>query len=225
MTPTPPCDGLKRVATLDDLVERDKKHDCGGFGAPRICVRVEAVADLFERLDLQAATLVVHDWGGPIGLRVAVERPERVARMVMLDTANPSVLSYVRTAPPGHHNIVVSVNMTSQPQKIALDLKEAGNFLYLLGQTRDEMGGSHYHLVRGLSGGAVPRPDLERAPGLFAQLHAAIRQGLVRACHDLSEGGLAAALAEMAFAGGIGADVTSSGAAISAAMSRSPVIG
>jgi len=46
--------------------------------------------------------------------------------MVMLDTANPSVLSYVRTAPPGHHNIVVSVNMTGQPQKIALDLKEAG---------------------------------------------------------------------------------------------------
>ena len=49
MTPTPPCDGLKRVATLDDLVERDKKHDCGGFGAPRICVRVEAVADLPSR--------------------------------------------------------------------------------------------------------------------------------------------------------------------------------
>ena len=46
----------------------------------------EAVADLFERLDLQAATLVVHDWGGPIGLRVAVEHPERVARMVVLDT-------------------------------------------------------------------------------------------------------------------------------------------
>jgi alpha-glucosidase len=46
--------------------------------------------------------------------------------MVMLDTANQSVLSYVRTAPPGHHNIVVALNMTGQPQKIALDLKEAG---------------------------------------------------------------------------------------------------
>ncbi len=46
--------------------------------------------------------------------------------IVMLDTANPSVLSYVRTAPPGHHNIVVSLNMSAQPQKIALDLKEAG---------------------------------------------------------------------------------------------------
>jgi alpha-glucosidase len=46
--------------------------------------------------------------------------------MVMLDGTNPSVLSYVRTAPPGHHNIVVALNMTGQPQKIALDLKEAG---------------------------------------------------------------------------------------------------
>ena len=46
--------------------------------------------------------------------------------MVMLDTSNPSVLSYVRTAPVGHHNIVVALNMTGQPQKISLDLKEAG---------------------------------------------------------------------------------------------------
>ena len=61
----------------------DKPTDIAWYGYDR---HVEAVADLFERLDLQAATLVVHDWGGPIGLRVAVERPERVARMVMLDT-------------------------------------------------------------------------------------------------------------------------------------------
>ena len=46
--------------------------------------------------------------------------------IVMLDQSNNSVLSYVRTAPPGHHNIVVSLNMTAEPQKIALDLTEAG---------------------------------------------------------------------------------------------------
>jgi alpha-glucosidase len=46
--------------------------------------------------------------------------------MVMLDKANPSVLSYVRVPSPGHPSIVVAVNMTNQPQKIALDLKEAG---------------------------------------------------------------------------------------------------
>ena len=46
--------------------------------------------------------------------------------MVMLDTTNPSVLSYVRTAPAGQHAVVVALNMTGEPQKIALDLKEAG---------------------------------------------------------------------------------------------------
>lgn len=90
---------------------------------------------------------------------------------------------------------------------VTMDLKEPGNLLFLVGVTRNEMGGSHYHLVNGLMGGEVPMPDLERAPRIFRQLHEAIRQGLVRACHDLSEGGLAVALAEMAFAGGIGADV------------------
>lgn len=45
----PPCSGIPRVATLDDLVERDKDHDCPGFGPQHICVRVEAVADLPSR--------------------------------------------------------------------------------------------------------------------------------------------------------------------------------
>jgi alpha-glucosidase len=45
--------------------------------------------------------------------------------IVMLDTTNPSVLSYVRTAPPGHHNIVIALNMTNQPQHINLDLTVA----------------------------------------------------------------------------------------------------
>ena len=45
----PPCSGPPRVATLEDLVERDKDHDCEGFGLHRICVKVEAVADLPTR--------------------------------------------------------------------------------------------------------------------------------------------------------------------------------
>ena len=43
------CNGLVRVATLDALVERDKDHDCSGFGAARICVKIEAVAELPSR--------------------------------------------------------------------------------------------------------------------------------------------------------------------------------
>jgi phosphoribosylformylglycinamidine (FGAM) synthase-like enzyme len=94
---------------------------------------------------------------------------------------------------------------------VSMDLKEPGDLLFLLGTTRDELGGSHYHLVQGREGGAVPQPDLQMAAQLFRRLHEAIQSGLVRACHDLSEGGLAVAVAEMAFAGGVGADLTRTG--------------
>jgi phosphoribosylformylglycinamidine (FGAM) synthase-like enzyme len=93
-------------------------------------------------------------------------------------------------------------------QCVTMDIKEPGNVLLLVGVTRDEMGGSHCNLVTGREGGTVPAVDLAMAPRLFAAVHEAIRRGLLRSCHDLSEGGLAVALAEMAFAGGIGADVT-----------------
>lgn len=91
---------------------------------------------------------------------------------------------------------------------VSMDLKEPGNLLYLLGVTGDELGGSHFNHVNGLEAGDLPRVDLDLAPRLFRQLHAAMRQGLVRSCHDLSEGGLAVAAAEVAFAGGVGADLT-----------------
>ena len=98
---------------------------------------------------------------------------------------------------------------------VTMDLKEPGNFLFIVGVTRDEMGGSHYERV-GWDKGAkatdgppssrVPQVDPQIAKQTFAALHRAIQSGLVRACHDLSEGGLAVAAAEMAFAGGLGAD-------------------
>jgi phosphoribosylformylglycinamidine synthase len=91
---------------------------------------------------------------------------------------------------------------------VTMDLKEPGNALYLVGVTKNELGGSHYHLVNVLTGGQPPHVDTELAPRVFRRLHQAIQSGLVRSCHDLSEGGLAVAAAEMAFAGGVGLDVT-----------------
>ncbi len=91
---------------------------------------------------------------------------------------------------------------------VTMDLKEPGNVLFLVGQTEAEFGGSHYHWVTDGSGGTVPRVDLERAPAVFAAVHEAITTGLVRSCHDLSEGGLAVGIAEMAFAGGRGVTVS-----------------
>jgi phosphoribosylformylglycinamidine synthase len=90
---------------------------------------------------------------------------------------------------------------------VSMDLKEPGNLLYLVGLTRNELGGSHFALVEGIEGGEVPKVDAPAAKRTFAALHEAIRAGLVRACHDLGEGGLAVAAAEMAFAGGLGARI------------------
>lgn len=90
---------------------------------------------------------------------------------------------------------------------VTMDFKQAGNLVFLVGATKDELGGSHYTLVNNLQGGEAPRVDLKSAPKVFRAVHQAIESGLVRACHDLSEGGLAVAAAEMSLAGHKGADL------------------
>jgi phosphoribosylformylglycinamidine synthase II len=99
---------------------------------------------------------------------------------------------------------------------VTMDLKSPGNLLYVIGVTRNELGGSHFSLVNGLAGGASPKLDTAAAKKLYSAMHSAIQQGLARACHDPSEGGLAVAIAEMAFAGGCGVKVNLSGYAIEA---------
>ncbi len=89
---------------------------------------------------------------------------------------------------------------------VTMDLKAAGNVILFVGTTLEEMGGSHFNLVTGSTGGDVPKVDLKNAPKLFAAFHEVASQGLLKSAHDLSEGGLATALAEMAFAGGLGID-------------------
>jgi phosphoribosylformylglycinamidine synthase len=89
------------------------------------------------------------------------------------------------------------------------DLAATGNWLFLLGTTRPEFAGSHLDLVLGPPPvpGPVPTPD-PGAPTRYRNLHRAIRAGLVTSCHDVSEGGLAVALAEMCIGGRLGASVT-----------------
>jgi len=87
---------------------------------------------------------------------------------------------------------------------VTMDVKRAGNFLFVVGLTKNELGGSHYYKLFGQLGANVPKVDLEMAPRIAAKLCEAIAKGLVVSCHDCSEGGLAVALAEMAFAAGLG---------------------
>ncbi|MHC4345554.1 MAG: AIR synthase-related protein, partial [Planctomycetota bacterium] len=87
---------------------------------------------------------------------------------------------------------------------VTMDAKAAGNFLFIVGETKNELGGSHYYRIGGQLGANVPKVDLERAPKIAERVCRAIADGLVVSCHDCSEGGLAVALAEMAFAGRLG---------------------
>ncbi len=84
--------------------------------------------------------------------------------------------------------------------------KEVGNHIYVIGSTGDHLGGSALAEWVGHDGGQAPEP----VPGALAgyrSLHRAIRAGLVRSCHDVSEGGIAVAISEMAIGGVIGARV------------------
>jgi phosphoribosylformylglycinamidine synthase subunit PurSL len=90
---------------------------------------------------------------------------------------------------------------------VTMDLKAAGNYLYIIGDFQPVFGGSHFDLVTGhASGEPVPavHPSI---PRLYQCLHRAITDKLVCACHDLSEGGLVVAAAEMCIAGRLGLDL------------------
>jgi len=88
----------------------------------------------------------------------------------------------------------------------AVTYGSADNSLYLLGETYAELGGSHLYDQLDYPGGTAPKMPNDPLTR-YRLLHQAILQGWVQSCHDLSEGGLAVALAEMAIAGRLGAEI------------------
>jgi phosphoribosylformylglycinamidine synthase len=86
-------------------------------------------------------------------------------------------------------------------------LKRPGNVVYLVGLTGDDLGGSLAQRLLRLQESRAPVVRLASARRLFGSIHRANRKGLIQACHDLSEGGLAVAAAEMAIAGGHGLEI------------------
>ncbi len=91
---------------------------------------------------------------------------------------------------------------------VSMDAKNADDLVYVLGMTRAELGGSEYYRLKGLIGNSVPRVQPKENITIFRAVQSAIRQGLVASCHDCSDGGLAVALAETAFSGDLGMEIT-----------------
>ena len=107
---------------------------------------------------------------------------------------------------------------------VSMDFKKAGDIIYIVGTTQNELGGSEYFRINGFSGNRVPKVNAAQAKKLMDSLSIATRRGLVMACHDLSEGGIGVALAEMAFAGGLGATIHLESVPLGEAMDRDDFI-
>ncbi|NYZ78760.1 phosphoribosylformylglycinamidine synthase subunit PurL, partial [Candidatus Micrarchaeota archaeon] len=90
---------------------------------------------------------------------------------------------------------------------VTMDAKKPGSLIYLVGETRKELGGSSYYSLFKELGASVPKVQPERAKRIFSKVTSAIDRGLLLSCHDLSEGGLGVAAAEMAFSGDVGMEI------------------
>lgn len=97
--------------------------------------------------------------------------------------------------------------MDDVSRAVTMDFKSPGNLIYLIGMTRDELGGSIYYDLKQELGRNVPRVDFDQAVKTYAAVYSVTQKCLARSLHDCSEGGLAVALAEMAFSGNLGADI------------------
>lgn len=106
--------------------------------------------------------------------------------------------------------VVGMVGLIEKPEHITTSFaKQAGDVVFILGETKAEFGGSALQMLQdGKVSGHAPTLDLEEERQTQKVLLHAIREGLVTAAHDVSEGGLAAALPELVFGTGFGMDVT-----------------
>jgi phosphoribosylformylglycinamidine synthase len=103
--------------------------------------------------------------------------------------------------------VVLGAGLVPDVRKaITSDLK-GGGLIYLVGETGPEMGGSAYFRLTGASSPIVPDTGLETLRQSMDALLGAMAQGLVSACHDISDGGLAVAIAEMCIGGDSGAEL------------------
>jgi phosphoribosylformylglycinamidine synthase len=90
---------------------------------------------------------------------------------------------------------------------VTSDFKRKKNHLYIVGDTKRELGGSMFYKLKNLNGGIIPDVNLEKSKQIFNKMVEVIDSGLICSCHDCSEGGLAVTLAEMCFGGNIGAEI------------------
>ncbi|HPK22303.1 MAG TPA: AIR synthase-related protein [Smithella sp.] len=92
-------------------------------------------------------------------------------------------------------------------QAVTMDAKHPGDLVYIVGETKEELGGSEWFALKNGIGNTVPRVNAANALKIYRALHRAMQKGVVASCHDCSDGGMAVAMAETALAGMLGMDI------------------
>jgi len=98
--------------------------------------------------------------------------------------------------------------MEDVSQAVTPHFKQIGSVLLMVGERKNECGGSIYYALHDELGANVPQPDITKVEAQIFAVTDAISASLILACHDISEGGIAGAFAEMSFRNGIGCNVT-----------------
>ena len=101
----------------------------------------------------------------------------------------------------------MTAKMEDVRRAVTSDFKQTDDVVYLLGETYDELGGSEFYALFSELGANVPKVNFAKAKALYTLIGEANDQRLVQSCHDLSDGGLAVALAETTFGYGYGAEI------------------
>lgn len=92
-------------------------------------------------------------------------------------------------------------------QAISMEFKSCSDLIYVLCAGGLGLAGSQYAELQGWHSAMLPKIDLKKSAELYRRMHTAITSGWVKSCHDISEGGLAVALAECVIGSGLGADI------------------
>jgi len=159
--------------------------DCLNFGNPEKPERLGDFARVAEGLEAVARPLGIPFVSGNVSFY------------------NETELGAVKPTP----SILACGLIDDVKEAVTMDLKEEGNSIYLVGETKDEMGGSEYYRMLEGSSGNVPEVDVETLEKSMEEMLEAHSEGIIESCHDVSLGGLSVALSEMCLAGDIGVKV------------------
>ncbi|USS40955.1 phosphoribosylformylglycinamidine synthase subunit PurL [Thermococcus aggregans] len=122
-------------------------------------------------------------------------------------SGNVSFYNEVGNKPIKPTPVVAGLGKVKLENLMTMDFKDEGDLIAIVGVTKKELGGSELYRVLNINGGIAPRVDLEREKRNAEGILKAIELRVVKAVHDVSKGGIAVALAEMALSGNVGFEV------------------